>query len=100
MFKFQFNFLYTGEISESDFIYKFPHTAKQGALAFLRDSLKHRDRSPDERAELRIFKEGKDEPIIYLGGKPLELQELTSWLQGYKAYQRGEFVSDDIPRMR
>ena len=98
MFKFQFNFLETGEVTTSEYFYKFPHTAKQGALAHLRNEMEYR--SPNEKAELRIFKEGQDEAIIYLAGKPLELQELMSWLQGYKAYKRGEFVSDDVPRMR
>lgn len=91
MFKFQFNFLETGEIAESDYTYKYPHTAKRGALAFLQDELRHGNRSPNERAECKIFDQRYDEPIIYLGGKPLELQELTSWLEGYSAYKRGEF---------
>lgn len=89
MFKFQFNFLETGEIAESDYIYKYPHTAKRGALVFLRDAMRYR--KPGEKAECKIFDQRYEEPIIYLGGKPLELQELTSWLEGYRAYKRGEF---------
>ena len=73
MFKFQFIFLDTGEISDSEYKYKFPHTAMQGAMVFIGNALKFGARDPGDMVELRILKQDSAEPVIRMTRSLAEL---------------------------
>ena len=83
MFNYQIRVIGPGEIFQSDFIYKYPHTAKVGARAFLRRLIDSQELRLDDKAELKIFDQRNlNEPIIHLGGKPTEIRTLDQWLSG------------------
>ena len=80
MFKFQFLFPETGEITESSYKYKSPETARRGARAFLKDVVKYKERRKDEEARLKIIEEGVKTPTLDSGKASVE--SILSWLKG------------------
>ena len=81
MFKYQFLFPETGEITESSYKYKSPETACRGARAFMKEVIKYGERRKDEEARLKIIEEGGK---LKIDSGKASVESILSWLTGYR----------------